>query len=130
MCMVSSARRKILIAGFRRALAVLCVLDHPACRVASANGAFLLAVDPNREDECGDPDGHDEYVDQDGESAADTDGPEERPHVCDEDDAADCGSEDAGRQDAYDVSGYRGGDDATEQQGPDDRPRDFGEAKG
>src|ERR671911_493996 len=105
--------------------------DHPARRSLSGDaGSLLLTVDPDREYESGDPDGHDRDVDQDSERAADAHGPEERLHVRDEDNASDGGAEDAGWQDAHDVCGYRGGYDAAEQERPDDGPRDLGEGEG
>src|SRR5215210_38718 len=105
-------------------------LHYTARGGLSGGAALLLAVDPDREHYGGDPDGHDEDVDQDREHAADTNGPEERLHVGDEDEAADGAAEDAGWHDAHYVGGYRGGNDATEEQGAYDGPRDLGEAKG
>src|ERR671921_644977 len=105
-------------------------LHYPARGGLSGNTALLLAVDPNREHDGGDPDGHDKDVDQDREHAADTNGLEERLHVGNEDEAADGAAEDAGWHDAHDIGGYRGGNDAAEKQGADDGPWDLGEAKG
>src|SRR4028118_1027450 len=98
-------------------------LDHP-----TADGVFLLAVDPDGEDEGGDPDGCYEDVDDDGQQAAHADGLEEGLHVRKEDDAADGRTEDAGRQDAHDVGGYRGGDDPADEERADHGPGDLGEA--
>src|SRR5215203_122939 len=105
-------------------------LDDPVGRGFSGDAALLPAVDLDRVGEGGDPDGNDRDVDQNSERTADAHGPEERLHVRDEDDAADGGAEDAGRQDAHDVGGYRGGYAAAEQERPDDSPRDLGEGEG
>src|SRR5215212_1078340 len=105
--------------------------DHPARGGVCGDAAsLLLAVDPDREDESGDPDGHDQDVDHDSERAADAHGLEERLHVRDEDKASDGATEDTGGQDAHYVRGYRGGDHTAEKQGSHDGPRYLREAQG
>src|SRR5215210_5944922 len=105
-------------------------LPTPSLNGLSLRRLFLLLTPgAYREDEGRYPDRDEDYVCHGGDVGREPDSIEERFRVDNQDEPADGGAHDTGRQYTDDVGRYGGRDQAAQEQRSDDRPGNLREAK-